>query len=149
MIANIQKEVVEMGFLEKQTWYLIWIPVLFTILFVYSMAEMSSLDTEEFTGEIIDKYIDGNSRRYFVLENVTDEGSILKVETKVNLDLYYDNDIGDVATINRKVENDDAYNTWLSYSLLSVSGIFLSLTFCTYMDSRFYHRRIQKDEKGD
>ena len=137
-----------MGFLEKQTWYLIWIPVLFTILFVYSMAETSSLDTEEFTGEIIDKYIDGNSRRYFVLENVTDEGSILKVETKVNLDLYYDNDIGDVATINRKVENDDAYNTWLSYSLLSVSGIFLSLTFCTYMDNRFYHRRIQKDEKG-
>jgi len=125
--------------MEKQTLYLIWIPVVFGILVLYSFTTIP-VDNIEFTGELIDKYIDKGTHMYFVVKNDTIK------RTNVDIDLYYSHEIGDIVTVEYKDSGPNLGDEFF-LSMGYMACFMASVIILMFIDHYFYEKNYEKNER--
>ena len=128
--------------MEKQIKYFIWVPLVFVVLVIYSIVGAFNTDyTEDFTGKIIDKYTYG-SDMYCVLENTT---TTSRVMTRVDLDFYYDHEVGDVVTVETKIEKRSFWP--FGYFIFSCVGFVASTFILMFVDANLYSKKMDNEWK--
>ena len=120
--------------MEKQTWYLIWIPIMFMLLSVY--CGIVTIDDLEMTGDLIDKRID-NGEMKFVIRNETT--TIIDVDAN----LYYSKEIGDIVTI--EYEDTDMIHTYSVYSTVFLIMFLVSGFVVGYLNSIFWNTNYDRE----
>lgn len=117
--------------MEKETIKWLVIPVIFVILMAFPIVRVN--DGVEFTGEIIDKY-----DTYFVIRNGTDV-----VRERVDLDVYYAHDIGDIVTVDY---TRGIFSIWefLSF-VIGFVGVILSIVMIKNLDCKYWDLRYERE----
>ena len=114
--------------------------MVFGILVIYSIATIP-IDNIEFTGELIDKYIDG-THTYFVVENDTIK------RTNVDIDLYYSHEIGDIVTVEYKDPNPKfgiKFFLCIGYMTCFAASILILI----FVDYHFYEKNEREHSKNE
>lgn len=123
-----------MIFMEKQTMYLIWIPVCFVILMVYAFFNLPpSYEEGEFTGGIIDKYGDD----HLVIRN----GSRV-LQKEVDWETYNSCEIGDTISVEIEKKTDLGGHRMVSMIFVGMTGFIMSSLALIAVEYHYWDRRM-------